>query len=103
MPFQAFILFSTFFWVANVIGQTRTLIGKVVDQELRPFHGVKVFNADTSLLTTCDVNGNFSLTISYNTKSLLIASIGMEWKALIYLIVVVILKLYYFQAGRSIL
>jgi len=82
MPFQAFILFSTFFWVANVIGQTRTLIGKVVDQELRPFHGAKVFNADTSLLTTCDVNGNFSLTISYNTKSLLIASIGMEWKSL---------------------
>jgi hypothetical protein len=82
MTFKALILFSTLLFGTNVIGQTRTLTGKVIDQELYPVYQVKIFNVDTVLLTSSDINGNFSLTVPLNTKSLIVASIGMEWKSL---------------------
>lgn len=82
MIFRSFIIFLTFIWATSVFGQTRTLTGKVVNQDLQPFYGVKFFNTDTTLLATSDTNGHFILTISSNAKSLLVAAIGMEWKSL---------------------
>jgi len=77
MTFKAVILFSTLFWATNIIGQTRTLTGKIIDQELYTIPQVKIFNADTVLLTSTDINGNFSVTVNFNAKSLIIADVGM--------------------------
>jgi hypothetical protein len=82
MVIRAFILFSILLFGSNVIGQTRTLTGKIIDQEFYPVYQVMVFNVDTVLLTTSDKNGNFSISVPLDTKSLIVASLAMEWKNL---------------------
>jgi hypothetical protein len=74
------ILFLALLLVTYAIGQTRTLTGKVVDDELRPVYQVRIFNADTVLLGQSDINGNFSLIISSGMNSLIVGSVSMEWK-----------------------
>ena len=66
----------------HVQGQTRTLTGKIIDKEFHPLWQVSIFNADTVLLAKSDKNGNFSITISPDTKSLIVADVGAEWKIL---------------------
>lgn len=80
MTSRTFLLFSTLLFGTYSFGQTRTLTGKVIDQKLHPLYQVRICNVDTALLTTSDINGNFSLTLPFNAKSLIIASTGMEWK-----------------------
>jgi hypothetical protein len=80
MTSRATILFSVLLFVTHAIGQTNTLTGKVIDDQFRPIYQASIFNADTVLLGKSDINGNFSLSISSDTKSLIIASVGMEWK-----------------------
>lgn len=80
MPLKVIILFSVLFFVTHAIGQTKTLTGKVIDDEFRPIYQARIFNADTVLLGESDINGNFSLLISSDTKSLIIAWVAMEWK-----------------------
>ncbi len=58
------------------------MTGKIIDQELYTIPQVKIFNADTVLLTSTDINGNFSVTVNFDAKSLIIADVGMEWKSL---------------------
>jgi hypothetical protein len=80
MTFRITILFSALLFGVHAIGQTRTLTGKVVDDEFRPIYQARIFNADTVLLGESDTNGNFSLVIPSNTNSLIVAWVGMEWK-----------------------
>jgi hypothetical protein len=80
MTFRITFLFSALLFVTHAIGQTKTLIGKVIDDEFRPIYQASIFNADTVLLGKSDINGNFSLVIPSDTKSLIIAWVGMEWK-----------------------
>lgn len=80
MTLRATILFSLMLFVTHAIGQTNTLTGKVIDDELRPIYQASIFNADTVLLGQSDINGNFKLIIPSDTKSLIIAWVGMEWK-----------------------
>ena len=54
----------------HIQGQTRTLTGKIIDKEFNPLWQVSIFNADTVLLAKSDKNGNFSITVSPDTKSL---------------------------------
>lgn len=82
MRITAILLFVFFLVTGNVSGQTRTINGKVIDDQLRPIIGARINNADTTLLTTSDNNGNFSLDIPANTKSLIVNGIGFEWKLL---------------------
>lgn len=80
MTLRATLLFSALLFVTHAIGQTRTLTGKVVDDEFRPIYQASIFNADTVLLGKSDTNGNFSLVIPSDMNSLIIAWVGMEWK-----------------------
>ena len=82
MTLRATILISVLLFVTDTIGQTRTLRGKVIDQELRPLYGVKIFNSDTTFLTTSDGDGNFGVIVPWDLKSLIVASVNMEWKSL---------------------
>ena len=82
MTLRAIIIFLALHFVTQVPGQTRTLTGKIIDHELNPLSQVQIFNADTVPLTTSDANGHFSITVPSDTKTLIIATVGMEWKRL---------------------
>lgn len=72
----------TLLFVTHVLGQTRTLTGKIIDNEFNPHFQVSIFNSDTVLLAKSDKNGNFSITVPTDTKTLIVADVGMEWKSL---------------------
>jgi len=82
MTLRTIIFFLTLHFVTNILGQTRTLTGKIIDHEFITLYQVKIFNADTVPLATTDMNGNFSVTIPPDTKKLIVATVGMEWKSL---------------------
>ena len=82
MILRTIISFSILLFVTHVIGQTRTLTGKVIDDEFNPLYGISIFNADTVLLAETDRNGDFSITIPSDTKTLKVADVGREWKSL---------------------
>jgi hypothetical protein len=80
MRLRATILFSALLFVTHAIGQTRTLAGKVVDEEFRPVYQAVIYNTDTVRLGESDINGNFNIVIPSDTKSIIVAWVGMEWK-----------------------
>jgi hypothetical protein len=63
-------------------GQTRTITGKIIDEQFNAVYQTKIFTVDTLLLTTSDTKGNFKVNVPPNTKSILVGSIGMEWKSI---------------------
>ena len=78
MTLRTIISLLTLLFVTPVLGQTRTLTGKIIDHEFNTLYQVRIFDADTVLLATNDTNGNFSITISSDTKTLIVATLGME-------------------------
>ncbi len=80
MTFRVIISFLTLFYITQVVGQTRTLTGKLIDDNFQPFIQVKIFNVDTLLLGKSDMTGNFSIAVPSDTRTLIIADVGMEWK-----------------------
>ena len=82
MTSKAIITFITLLLVTHVSGQTRTLTGKIIDNEFNPLAQVSIFRADTVLLAKSDSNGNFNITVPLDTKELIVADVGMEWKSL---------------------
>lgn len=82
MILRTIISFLTLLIVTHVQGQTRTLTGKVINDEFHLCYLASIFSADTVLLTKSDTGGNFSITIPLDTKTLIVADVGMEWKRL---------------------
>ena len=82
MSLRTIIFFLTLLFVTHILGQTRTLTGKIIDHEFNTLYQVGIFNADTVLLAKSDTNGNFSITIPSDTKRLIVADVGREWKSL---------------------
>ena len=72
----------TLLLVTHVQGQTRTLTGKIIDKEFNPLYQVSIFSSDTLLLAKSDKDGNFSITVSPDTKSIIVTDVGAEWKIL---------------------
>lgn len=82
MTLRAIINLITLLLVTHVSSQTRTLTGKIIDDEFNPLAQVSIFRADTVLLAKSDMNGNFSITVPGDTKAFIVATVGMEWKSL---------------------
>lgn len=80
MVFRIAIYCILLLFVTDVVGQTRTLTGKVIDDSFRPFPQVWISNADTVLLAKTDMDGNFRINIPLDTKTLIVATVGVEWK-----------------------
>jgi hypothetical protein len=78
--FRSIILLPALLLVTQIVGQTRTLTGKLIDEQLRPIYEARIFNVDTTLLMKSDTNGIFTITIPAETKTLLISSLATEWK-----------------------
>jgi len=80
MIFRATISFLTLFFVTHVSGQTRTLTGRIIGDDFEPFIQAMIFNVDTAELGKSDMKGQFSIIVPSDTKTLVIAFVGMEWK-----------------------
>jgi hypothetical protein len=60
------------------IGQTRTITGKVVDEDFQTLPEVRIQNADTVSLGTTDKNGYFKIELPVGIRELVLTWIGME-------------------------
>ncbi|MGN6601217.1 MAG: hypothetical protein ACTHK8_02135 [Ginsengibacter sp.] len=58
--------------------QTRTITGKVIGEDLKPISQVFIQSSDTTLVTKYNINGQFRISISSDTKSLIIGDVGFE-------------------------
>src|SRR5258708_20780740 len=63
-------------------GQTRTITGKVIDENFEAIPEVKIQNHDTLRLGATDNNGNFKIELPSGTDELLLSFLGMEWTSL---------------------
>ena len=60
-------------------GQTRTIIGRVLDEDdLKPMPGVLIQTSDTLRLGMTDTKGNFKIDLPYGSDELRFSFIGME-------------------------
>ena len=81
MRLTVIFILSILFTTSIAFGQTRTITGKVIDENFYPVYEARI-NVDTSPLVTTDTNGIFKIEIPVDTKSISIGSIGMEWKSI---------------------
>jgi len=63
----------------NLSGETRTITGRVISEDLETLPKVRIQDSDTTLITETDMEGLFIATIPADAKLLLITWIGMEW------------------------
>ena len=80
MRLRAIFILLISFLSSGTFSQTREITGKIIDKDFNPVFFAKIFNVDTTLLTNVDNNGNFKLEIPFETKSLIIGSVSMEWQ-----------------------
>jgi hypothetical protein len=80
MTLRTIIFFLTLLFVTHVLAQPRTLTGKIIDHEFNTLYQVGIFSADTVLVAKSDTNGNFSIAIPSDTKTIIVADVGREWK-----------------------
>jgi hypothetical protein len=66
----------------NLYGQTRTISGRVIAEDLEILPRVSIQNSDTLILGTTDIDGDFKIEIPFETKKLLFGLVGMEWKSI---------------------
>lgn len=69
------LLFLSFF----LNGQTRSVYGKVISEDLEPLAGVQIRNSENELLGETDFDGQFKISISQKNDSLLFRYTGMEF------------------------
>ena len=60
-------------------GQTRTIAGRVISEDLEPLPMVYIQNSDTLLIGKTDMDGRFIVSIPQETGRLLFGYLGMEW------------------------
>ena len=82
MIFRTIISILTLLSVTQVAGQTRNLTGKILGYDFQPFVQTKIFNVDTVEIGKSDITGSFNITVPSDTKTIIIADVGMEWKRL---------------------
>ena len=71
------LLFTFLLPLLSVLAQTRTITGKVTDDNGRPIVNATVLIKETGAGTSTDVGGNFSIQTDTRSKTLVISYIGM--------------------------
>tara|TARA_R110001583_G_scaffold63217_2_gene185287 strand:- start:11510 stop:11959 length:450 start_codon:yes stop_codon:yes gene_type:complete len=72
--FSIFILF-----VFNVHGQSKTITGTVINEELELIPYVSIFSLDTVEIAKTNIDGEFNISILEETNQLMFGFVGMEW------------------------
>ena len=63
----------------NLNGQTRTIVGRLISEDLEPLPMLDIRNSDSVLLGKTDMDGRFKIIIPQETDRLLFRYLGMEW------------------------
>lgn len=79
MKIPIILILTVLLFNFNLNGQTRTVIGRVISEDLEPLPGLDIRNSDSVLLGKTDMDGRFKISIPQDTDSLLFRYIGMEW------------------------
>ncbi len=72
------IVSAVFVFVLNAAAQNRTVSGKVTDEKGAPVEGVSVTSADGKQGTQTDKDGNFSISLPANVKTLNFSNVNFE-------------------------
>jgi hypothetical protein len=83
MRYFSFVFFLIVIFLNSLNGQTRTITGRIIDEDLETIPEALINNSDTILLVKTDIDGKFLIQISTETKELVIGWVGMEWKTII--------------------
>lgn len=59
--------------------EVKTITGKIISEDLELLPGAKIYDKDTTVLSTTDLNGDFTIKVPSGTTELLLGFIGMEW------------------------
>lgn len=77
---HAILLCGLFFFTAQTFAQERQVTGTVLDEGGMPIPGVSVYVKDTTLGTTTDFDGEFSLSVSGDNLVLVFSYVGFQQK-----------------------
>lgn len=79
MKISIILVLTVFFFNLNLSGQTRTIIGRVISEDLETLPMLEIRDSDSLLLGKTDLEGRFKINISQETDSLMFRYLGMEW------------------------
>jgi hypothetical protein len=79
MRVTTILLLAVLIFNLNLNGQTRTIIGRVISEDLEPLPEVIIQNIDTVLLGKTNIDGRFKINIPKETERLIFDWIGLEW------------------------
>jgi hypothetical protein len=66
------------FLTFQIYGQTRTIVGRVLSEDVETLPGVRIQILDTVLISETDIEGRFKIKISQDTNKLILRAVGME-------------------------
>ena len=73
------VIVCLFLGVTMMMAQTRTITGRVISSEDgEPIIGASVVVTGTTTGTVTDIDGNFSLKVTENAKTVTVSFVGME-------------------------
>ena len=78
MKISIFFLTALTFLTFRLYGQTRTIVGRVLSEDLETLPGVRIQVSDTLLVGETDIEGRFKIKISQDTDKLIFSFVGME-------------------------
>lgn len=79
MKIATILIIAVLFLNLNLSGQTRTIIGLLISEDLEPIPGLEIKNSEMVLLGKTEMDGRFKISIPQETDSLLFRYVGMEW------------------------
>lgn len=59
--------------------ETKTITGRIISENLEPIPKAMVYNMDTTILGSTDVDGYFKIEVPVETNELLLGFIAIEW------------------------
>ena len=59
--------------------ESKTITGRIISEDLEPIPKAMIYNMDTTILGSTDVNGYFKIEVPIETNDLLLGFIAMEW------------------------
>jgi hypothetical protein len=78
MKIKTILIIAVLFLSLSLKGQNRTIIGRVISEDLEPLIMLDIKNSDTVLLGKTDMDGRFKISIPQGIDRLLFSYLGME-------------------------
>ena len=75
-------IYIFFFLSLPVLGQTKRIVGKVVNENLEVATEIRIHSLDTLLLGITDSNGEFKIEVPDTTKTIIFSWVGYEKAAI---------------------